>query len=247
MNTFAIRTSLANTVGYCVAVGIPTILDSRLHSHVDYGARTYPAGNWIFLPGIAVFVLTYLVCAKNWSCIHTPFLKTLAVVSVLVFMASFTLYNFLPEFPHAHVVFVSIWFGIIIGLGVYITTHTIDLGFMRRDDIEPQLKTERLKMEYDFWWKIFTATSTSYGVSLVYIWIYLTEFATIIIPDNAERNDFLIAITVAAICNFLAFVLVFVWETFRKLGEIKHSLSQPMALPGSCQDKSETMGVGMKP
>ncbi len=220
MKKFALKVSVWNAIGYAVSVGIPTVVDPMLEHHVKYGARTYPLEYWIFLPSIIILGLTYFVNIKNWSAVT----KGCLALIILVVPTWATLGNFLPEFPHANVLFGPIWFGALVALTVYVRNHKINFDFIHDDKIDRLIKIESIKMEHDAWFRILIGLLAVYGLGLIYIYMYVKDFMVVITPSAAEQMTLLVALTVAVVLNVLLFLTGFVWEMLARIREIRGNL-----------------------
>ena len=220
MRRFALKISIWNTVGYCFAVGIPTIIDPTLEQHVQYAARDYPLGYWVFLPSILVFALTYRVCLKDWSAIK----KSFASLGVIVAITGVMLFNFQPEFPHPLVAFTSMWFGILVAIPVWVRTHRINYDYIYNEEIDKTIKIERAKMEHDTWFKILLGLLAGYITGLIYIYMFVTDFFVSITPSPAEQMDLKVAFSFCIFFNVLLFLTGVVWEMIIKIAEINDSI-----------------------
>lgn len=220
MRKFALKTSIWNAIGYAVSVGVPTIVDPAIEHHIKYGARTYPLGYWIFLPSIMVLGLTYFVNIKNWSAV----IKGSLALVVLVVPTWATLWNFLPEFPHANVLFGPIWFGVLVALTVYVRNYQINFDFVHNDEIDMLVKVERIKMEHDAWFRILVGLLAAYGLGLIYTYMYLKDFVVIITNSEAEQMTLIVAFTAAVLLNALLFFSGFIWEMLARIREIRENL-----------------------
>lgn len=221
MRKFAWKVAVWNTIGYAVSVGIPTIVDPRTQHHVSYGARTYSLGYWVFLLSGLVFGLTYLVSINNRSAIW----KGRAALLVLVIPTWATLWNFLPEFPHANVLFTPIWFGVIVGLTVYVRNHRLKLDFVHDPEIDRLVRVERVRMEYDTWFRILVGVTATYGLGLIYIYLFLKEIVVVQTTCPMEQMTLVVVFAAAVLLNALLFCSGFASEMLAKIGAIKESLT----------------------
>lgn len=220
MRKFALKTSICNAVGYIVAVGVPTIIDPMIEHHLKYGARIYPLGYWVFLFSILVFGLTYVGNHKNWSAVK----KSLYTLGALVGPTWLTLGNFLPERPHAFVLLVPIWFGILVATTVYVHNYQINFDFVHDDKIDMLVKVEKIKIEHDTWFKILLGLITMYGLALLYIYMYLRDFVPIITSSGTEQNTLIVTFAATVIINAILFFSGFVWEMLARMSEIRENL-----------------------
>lgn len=132
--------------------------------------------------------------------------------------------NFLPELPHANILFGPIWFGAIVALIVYARNHKINFDFVREDNnIDWRVKIERIKLEHDAWFKILVGLLAIYGLGLIYIYMYVSAYLVRITPCPAEQTHLTVAFALATIVNVLMF-FIFVWEMLARIGEIRRSL-----------------------
>ncbi len=219
MSKFAIKISIWNVVGYCLAVGGPTIIDPLLEHHVLREVRSYPLGVWVFAPAVLVGLSTYWFNIRNWS---STVLGVFTFVSLLVISYA-TLPNFTPGFPHHNVLLVPIYFGLVTGLGSYIHHFRINLEFLNTYG-HYQAKTERLKMEHEAWFKFIVALVSLYVIATLYLSLSLTANTAQLFSTTssiAETDLLRIAYTILIILNCLAFITCPLWELGKKTSAIR--------------------------
>lgn len=209
-----------NAIAYAVSVGMPTVVDPRIEHHRMHGACTYPLGYWVFLPAVLVFGLTCLVNTTKCSAMMKGWLTLASLVPV----TWLTLWNFLPHNPHTFVLLGPIWFGVLVALTVYVRNYRLSLDFIDDLEIDAPVKIESIKMEHDAWFRLLVGFVATYGLALMYIYLFLKDSVVTITSSEAEQGILMIGFTLAAVLNALLLLHGFIWEMLAKVKEIRGRL-----------------------
>ncbi len=162
---FRLKIAVFNTVGFLYAVAVPVILDPTLHSHVAYGARTYPNAWWVvFVFAPTLFVLTYASMRYGGA-----FAKGAWSVGSLIIAGAAAIPFFRPEMPHSHIVGWVVLYSIITGLSSWIHYSSPCLDFVQDQAIPLPARIERLKDMVSFWNSVAVYIGTGY-LALVVPW-----------------------------------------------------------------------------
>lgn len=221
MDKFAISVSIWNAVGYCLAVGIPTLIDPLLQHHVMYGPRTYPLGLWIFAPSVLVIASAYWINTRNWSAI----LCSVLTLGSLLAVTYATIPNFAPEFPHPNLLLVPVFFGAVTGIGSYIHHFQLDIQFVSESSLDPKVKLERLKMEHEIWLRLLVILLSVYALVAIYIYLSLRQFSENVTTSVSEVNLLSQAFGIMLVFNVFAFATNPLWELVRKTSEIRRRVT----------------------
>jgi len=211
-----------NSVGSILAVGIPTFIDPQLEHHVRYGARIYPLGEWVLLISLLVFALTLILnINKNFSTKK----KAILTFCAILLPTWATLPVFKPEFPHMNVFGYPIYFGLISAGVVLLRGSKVDFSFLK-SNISYETKLERLKIEYNYWFKLAAASIATYGLFAISIAVEMSKIVEMATKEPSEI--FLLNVTgaFALILNAIWFLTGYLREILTKISDIKNNFSQ---------------------
>lgn len=155
---FAIKIASFNTLGFCIATGIPTYLDPLLKTIGAYEPRQYPLGFWILLVGPSIFVSNYLCLKKLASLNLRIFLPGL----ILFFVGFISLVNFLPEFPHGNVSTWILLFTLTSIISSWIHYTSLKVERLNDNSIHQSARIEWVKETAAFWRSISIVVIGSY-------------------------------------------------------------------------------------
>jgi hypothetical protein len=177
MNWFALRIGLCNAIGFGAVVAAAIYVDSNIH-HSIYGIREYPFGyGTVFLSPI-ILIITYAVNIAKIG-YHKKFIYTFLCFMLPITILLFTTF-FKPIFPHPSVLAVSLLYSTIIALTVLIKNYEISDRFLYSESISEGVKLEKVKLEYDFWFKSFITILTGYSLwALYFIYNFSLTYPTV--------------------------------------------------------------------
>jgi hypothetical protein len=217
---FSVKVAAFNAAGFLLATLVPTYLDPKLTSEKVYGVRTYPLGYWIALVGPVVFAITFLCLTRiqGWKsrcAVHT---------ALLTIVLGLCLLNFLPMFPHLHVVGWGIYFTIVSLVVTWIKYAPIELAGIEDIGIEPQARIERVKESVALWRTLALSLAVAYLAILV---PWYMGIASCRVSEFAEARDQLAIMEVSTIDLIVlsAYVLLGpIYESFNKATEVAEML-----------------------
>ena len=161
---FEFKIGFFNSLGFALAVGVPTFFDPLLKSHVRFGAREYFLGPWVLLISPLVFIVTYWCIVKSSK--HKYFFSwfPLAVSGIAV------LWNFRPELPHANVTLWIIYYCVASFFASWIRYTPMDFNFVCDGSIHINARIERIKESISQWRTILISIATGF-LALIVPWI----------------------------------------------------------------------------
>jgi hypothetical protein len=231
MDRFAFRTGLFNALAYALLVGIVTYGDSHMN-HIVYGVRNYPLGYSVILLSIPIFIITYIFNANNkisfgpleinYSSNIKPFLTFFSLI-IPIFLLLWV--NFKPEFPHMCIFQFSLGYALVISLTVHAHNHIINFDFIKNDLISESVKIERVRLEYETWFRLIAALMAAYFLLNLYIFaqlIGLIEQITVV------RSEQLLTLRIVGFFIYLGAFFSFFWfiELIKRSQFIKDQLLQ---------------------
>ena len=211
-------------------VSVVTYGDSHIH-HIVYGIRNYPYGYYATLPAIIVFILTYIVNANirlsfdSFNIVprldknKRPFLTFLLLIIPIFILI---VINFQPEFPHMCIFQFSLGYALVIALTVHTHNYDINFGFLD-EDISDKVKIERVKLEYETWFRLIAAIVAAYCLINLYIFSQLIGLVEQITMDRGEQ---LLTMRIVGFFIYLGAFFSFFWiiELIKKSQFIKDQL-----------------------
>lgn len=207
-----------NGIGTLLAVGIPTFIDPLLEHHVRYGSRTYPLGKWVLLISLLVFCITLILNATIKSPLKRKALFTLFAIIIPTWAL---LPFFKPESPHFVVTVVPIFFGSISATVVLLRDYQIDFSYLLDSTVSIQTKLERLKIEYDYWYRLGLALLGTYGLFFVSFAVQSNKSIEIVTKEPSEiflLNEWL---WLVLIINAIWFLYGILGEIIKRINDIK--------------------------
>lgn len=177
---FAIKISLFNSLGFMLAVGVPTFVDPLLKSHVAYayGARQYFLGPWVLLLPLFAFFGTYLILIKR------RYLFSWFPIAIL---GAASLWNFGPELPHGNVALWTTIYCITSSVTSWIYCSKVDSSYITDESIHVSARIERIKESINYWRTISIAIAAGY-LAILLPWISLLWTITDkFVLDHRER------------------------------------------------------------
>jgi hypothetical protein len=178
----AFKIAAFNSIGFIIAVSIPTYLDPLLTSDVVYGPRHYTMGYWVNLFAILVFFPTYVSIIKakvNWQ-------KYIFSCLFLILCGTFVLWNFKPEFPHGNVVLCVIGYSVVSVVTVWIRYTPLHMEYVENNEIAVQARIEGIKSTLNIWKTITYALIANY-LTILYYWLKsFQEFNGYVVTKQEE-------------------------------------------------------------
>ncbi len=212
---FALKISLFNSLGFMFAVGVPTLVDPLLKSHVAYGARHYFLGPWVLLFALLAFSGTFLILIKR-----KYFLSWLPIAV----LGTGLLWNFRPELPHGNVTFWTAIYCIASFVTSWIYCTTVDSSYITDKCIHRSARIERIKESINYWRTISIAIAAGYLAILV-PWTNLLWTMTDKIVREPQDRFLLATISGVQLALFSIYVLAGpVTEAFLKTQTISDEL-----------------------
>jgi len=236
MDLFALRTGIFNALAYALLVSVVTYGDSHMH-HVVYGIRNYPLGYSVLLLSIPIFILTYKFNADNkifsgfleinYSLDKKPFLTFLSLI-IPIFLLLWI--NFQPEFPHMCIFQFSLGYALVIALTVHAHNHKINFDFIKDDLIGDPVKIERVRLEYETWFRLIAAIVAAYCLINLYIF---SQLIGLIEQITAVRSEQLLSMRIVGFFIYLGAFFSFFWiiELIKKSQFVKNQLLQIRTIP----------------
>lgn len=171
LDAFAIALSILNSIGFMLAVGVPTYIDPMYQSAL-FPQRTYPLGYHILLLAYPVFLVTYFLNHKETNLLKSfhvddkPRNRAVANLMANIGVALVAMPNFAPEIPHLYVFGCSFLSGGVTALSSYFhfTGNLLEFGFVRNEDLPANVKLAILRQDFDFWFaalKVFVTIALS--------------------------------------------------------------------------------------
>jgi hypothetical protein len=229
MDRFALRIGIFNALAYILLVSVVTYGDAHMH-HVVYGIRNYPLGYSVIWPSILIFIFTYKFNVDNkisfgpikfnYSLDKKPFLTFFSLIIPTFLMLGI---NFLPEFPHMCIFQFSLGYALVIALTVHAHNHIINFDFINDNLIRDNVKIERVKLEYETWFRIIAALVTAYCLINLYIF---SQLIGLIEQITVFRSEQLLSMRIVGFFIYLGAFFSFFWfiELIRKSQIIKDQL-----------------------
>lgn len=219
LDKFAANIAICNAIGYLVSVGGPTIMDPLIEHSYAFGPRTYPLGWLIFLGAIPMSAISYKVNISNFKIVKKSVLTCLSVL-----LTWLTLLCFGPEYPHIWVLMVPVVFGLTTSTAVYIHNYKLNFEFLLFEHISECVKVEKLKLDYETWFRLFLAVLTGYAAIAITYLTKVPELVKILTPNEKEQfimqAGFFLAISIASI----VFLMTICLEMIRKTTNIKNKM-----------------------
>lgn len=171
LDAFAVALSILNSIGFMLAVGVPTYIDPMYQSTL-FLRRTYPLGYYILFLAYPIFVITYFLNQKETNLLKflhindKPRNRAVANLIANIGVALIAMPNFAPEIPNLYVVGCSFLSGGVTALSSYFhfTGNLLDFGFVRNENPPASVKLAILRQDFDFWFaalKIFVTIALS--------------------------------------------------------------------------------------
>lgn len=222
INNFSFEIGLLNALSYLIIVLSVTYVDSS-YDHIIYGHRYYTFGYSVGWLSVIIFGLTVLINSRINTKKEFKAIGTFLIVIIPNVILNFI--NFVPEFPHAIVIFGSIIYELIISLLVYL--HNVKLGemFLDNDMIDKSAKIERIKMDYDMWQKFLFALIAGFSIWIL-TWLEgVKEVGLMVAKLPADQE------LVRTHIIFLTFIFSFLClrlliEVIKKLIDIRNQLGR---------------------
>lgn len=230
MDRFALRIAIFNALAYILLVSIVTYGDSHIH-HAVYGIRNYPLGYSAIWLSIIVFVCTYKFNVNDKISLSffnlyydldkdkKPFLTFLSLILPIFLLLWF---NFRPEFPHMCIFQFSLGYALVIALTVHAHNYKINFSFLE-DDLRDIVKIERIKLEYETWFRLIAAIVAAYCLINLYIFSQLIGLVEQITKD---LNEQLLTMRIVGFFIYLGAFFSFFWiiELIKKSQLVKDQL-----------------------
>ncbi|MGE5341354.1 MAG: hypothetical protein ACM3SY_07715 [Candidatus Omnitrophota bacterium] len=125
------------------------ILDPKLHSHIRYGARTYPYA-WLIIPiSLIVLIFSYLTARYLESASRN--IRILGLPLWFVLSTAGSIFLFPPEIPHGVIIItLSVWYILSI-LNIFIHNNRQSEADIQNSDIYKEARIEYLKHFVTLW------------------------------------------------------------------------------------------------
>jgi hypothetical protein len=222
-NLFALKVALCVMIGYSLSVGVPTYLDPLIKHHVAFGARVYPYGYLILIPGPLLAILAYrLNVSEKFGYLN----KALFTSISLIIVTWATLPYFRPETPHIQVFLGPICFGLIISISIYIHHIKINFDFVHNNLLSESVKIEKIKLDYDIWMKIFLTSLTTYGAIFIGVLAFSLNMIKMWTPVPEEQFRLVCVFGLEASIYSVIFIIMVSFEFIRKIACIKEKLTE---------------------
>lgn len=159
VDSYTLGLSVASAVGFGLAVGGMTFLDSHYVNAV-YGLRHYPLGYFVLIFCLPEFYLTYRFTSVKRSFVHVrnarldlPVTRAIFAFVVPMIVALVLSPNFGPEFPHIGLMEYSFAAGAFSSAGTYLhNVRTVsDFSFVADKEMNETAKVEMLKLAHSTW------------------------------------------------------------------------------------------------
>ena len=158
-DSYTLGLSVASAIGFGLAVGGVTLLDSHYVNAV-FGVRNYPLGYFVLIFCIPEFYLTFRLTSMKRSIVHVrdarldlPVTRAICAFLVPMIVALVVSPNFGPEFPHIGLMESSFAAGAFSSAGTYV--HNLrsvsDFSFVKDKKIDKIARVETLKLAYSMW------------------------------------------------------------------------------------------------
>jgi hypothetical protein len=231
MDRFALRIGMFNALAYGLLVGIVTYGDSHIH-HIVYGVRNYPLGYSVIWLSVLIFIFTYIFNAYdkmsfgslkiNYSLNRKVFLTFSSLIIPTLLMLWI---NFRPEFPHMSIFQFSLGYALVIALTVHAHNHTIDFKFIKEDLISESVKIERVRLEYETWFRLISALMAAYFLLNLYIF---SQLIGLIEQITGIRSEQLLTLRILGFFIYLGAFFSLFWfiELIKKSQFVKDQLLQ---------------------
>lgn len=230
MDRFALRIAIFNAVAYILLVSIVTYGDSHIN-HIVYGVRNYPLQYYVAIPSIIIFISTYKFNAKSKVSFDLlkidckldknkkPFITFFALIIPIFLMLWI---NFRPEFPHMCIFQFSLGYALVIALTVHAHNYNINFDFITAD-LGDNIKIERLKLEYETWFRLIAAVVTAYCLINLYIF---SQLIGLVEQITLNRDEQLLTMRIVGFFIYLGAFFSFFWivELIKKSQLIKDQL-----------------------
>lgn len=229
LDHFALRTGIFNALAYVFLVSVVTYGDSHMN-HVVYGVRNYWLWYYVNFLSILILYFTYkfnigykvsIRFSKiNYSFNNKPVLTFLTLI-IPIFLLLWV--NFRPEFPHMSIFQFSLGYAFVIASTVHTHNHRINFEFINNKLISESVKIERVKLEFETWFRLFVSLMAAYFLLNLYVFSQLTNLIGQITKNPGEQ---LLTLRCMGFLIFLGAFFSFFWfiELMKKTQLIKDQL-----------------------
>ena len=180
----ALKIAFITSLGYAITVCSAAFIDSKLTSHVSFGARTYTYGYISSLLSLAVFLLTIFLFRKS----ETVAGKLLASCAPLIFAGVLALWAFRPEFPHAGIIIWIATYSIVAISTAWLHFVGPNLTFANDISIPYVTRVENLKSLLAVWRYFLIATIIVLTAGFVLWPFVVTTLNAPIVTIQSELN-----------------------------------------------------------
>jgi hypothetical protein len=221
---FYLMVSIASAVLYLTGGMSALIVDPKLHGHVRFGARHYPAWAYWDLPifGVLVLTTTYILLSqvnKKW--------RIFAAILPTWIFAIPTFWILRQELPHMGFLNSISLGSILTVITVWIHYHSFREAYLADPKVLTAAKLERVKQEFTFWRAVLLGALGGYLALLVSWWAGVRQMDSDITPDRGEQfllniNGMVFVIVQSSwyICGVLREVANKTFESLRLLEKI---------------------------
>lgn len=238
LKLFPIKIAICNSIGYLVSVGVPIFCDPLIEHNYTFGPRVYPIGYSVFLGAIPIFLISLFFDICNIK----KETKSILICLSLVIPTWLTLSYFKPEFPHLWVLLVPIIFSLYISISVYIHDYEIRYDdFISLESISEKVKIEKIKLDYETWFRLFLAILTGYAVMAITYLTKLTDWVKMFTPIEKEQFMIQYFYSLAIFISAIIFIITVCIEMIKKITETKDKLACiPKDIPnGDIEQKND--------
>ena len=184
INAFDFRLVILNVVGYLMATVPICILDPKLHSHVRYGARTYPYA-WLIIPiSLAVLIFSYAT-ARFLKDSSRP-IRAIGLPLCFVLASLGSTFLFPPETPNGVITLTVIVWYIISILYIFIHNNRQPESDIKNSEIDKEARLEYLKHFVTLWRNIAFGMCAGFFALLLATLAYIYSFNTSFLTDQGE-------------------------------------------------------------
>lgn len=218
---FPFQIAMFNSIGYLVSVGLPIFIDPLIKHHFLYGPRSYEHSNAILLLSIILFFFTLLLTYLDIQVRIKSFFNFMGFVCGSWLLLPY----FKPEYPHPCVLLIPIAFSLITSTSIFIHYHEINFKILELSK-NAQAKIEKIKLEYETWFRFFLAILAGYVAVSVAFFTGVKNISALITPDAGEQFIIQAVFVICGSINAFVFLSCVCIEFLRKINFIKDKLNE---------------------
>jgi hypothetical protein len=217
--------SAINAFAYIYILLTVTYVD-RNYDNVVYGIRIYPWGDWIWLIGIPVFIITYLT-TRSTKLFKSPLLKASTIfISFILILLILTFTNFNVgspqiERPNGALVAFLFFSELVVCTMVYMHYREIKLDYVTNSSIPESAKLARITFEHGIYFKVLITVIAAALAAFYTMYCNLPKiFETF--TKSTEATTLIFTNYVIAMFVFATFIIIFAIQTVVIIFYIAH-------------------------